>query len=178
MPFQLFFVLAAMWMADPVHSSATFTATHLGISHVTGIIPIKSASISVPDGSNIPTAVHATLDPSGIDTRVSQRDDDLKSAHFFDVANNPKMEFASTAITATDATHFTVTGNLTMHGETKPATLACTYLGRGPGMRPGSLRIGYECKTTLDRTVWGMNQYFPVVSNDIDLDIDVEAGKV
>jgi len=165
------------WAADPVHSSANFTATHLMISRVNGIIPIVKASIIVPDGSNIPNAARASLDPAGIDTRNSMRDDDLKSAHFFDVATYPKMEFASTKITASDATHFAATGDLTMHGQTRPVTLACEYLGRGAGMRPGELRIAYSCKTTVDRTQWGMNLYYPVVSNSIDLEIDVEAIK-
>ncbi len=176
----MFFVLLAAlvtWNADPVHSSANFTATHLMISHVNGIIPILSASVVVPDGSNIPSAARASLDPSGIDTRNSTRDSDLRSPHFFDVATYPKMEFVSTKIAGSDATHFTATGDLTMHGQTHPVTMTCEYLGRGPGMRPSELRIAYTCKTTVDRTQWGMNLFYPVVSNSIDLEIDVEAIK-
>ncbi|MGD0967562.1 MAG: YceI family protein [Candidatus Aquilonibacter sp.] len=165
------------WNADPVHSSANFTATHLGISHVNGIIPIVSASVVVPDGGNIPTSARAALDPSGVDTRNSHRDDDLRSAHFFDVATYPKMGFVSTKFAATDATHFTATGDLNLHGQTHPVTLTCEYLGRGNGMRPGELRIAYTCKTTIDRTQWGMNLFYPVVSNNIDLEIDLEAIK-
>ncbi|HTC30811.1 MAG TPA: YceI family protein [Candidatus Acidoferrum sp.] len=165
------------WNADPVHSSANFTATHLGISHVNGIIPILSASVVVPDGTNIPTSARASLDPSGVDTRNSHRDDDLRSAHFFDVATYPKMGFVSTKFVATDATHFTATGDFSLHGQTHPVTLTCEYLGRGPGMRPTEQRIAYTCKTTIDRTQWGMNLFFPVVSNNIDLEIDIEAIK-
>jgi polyisoprenoid-binding protein YceI len=165
------------WNADPVHSSANFTATHLGISHVNGIIPILSASVVVPDGSNIPTSARAALDPSGVDTRNSHRDDDLRSAHFFNVATYPKMGFVGTKFVATDATHFTATGDFNLHGQTHPLTLTCEYLGRGPGMRPPEQRIAYTCKTTIDRTQWGMNLFFPVVSNNIDLEIDVEAIK-
>jgi len=165
------------WNADPVHSSANFTATHLLISRVNGVIPILKASIVVPDGSNIPSSASASLDPSGIDTRNSTRDSDLRSPHFLDVATYPKLEFASTKIDAIDATHFTATGDLGLHGQTHPVTLTCAYLGRGPGMRPGELRIAYTCKTTIDRTQWGMNLFYPVVSNDIDLELDVEAIK-
>ena len=67
------------WRVDPVHSSASFTAVHLGISRVTGTIPIKSASLTIPDGSNVPTSVQAVLDPAGIDTHTQMRDDDLRS---------------------------------------------------------------------------------------------------
>ena len=111
------------WKADPVHSSATFTAIHLGISKVVGTIPIKSATLTIPNGSNVPASVQAFLDPSGLDTHVQMRDDDLRSNHFFDVAQFPVMSFTSTSITATDDKHITINGNLTMHGVTKPVTL-------------------------------------------------------
>jgi polyisoprenoid-binding protein YceI len=164
------------WKVDPVHSSASFTAVHLGISRVTGTIPIKSASLVIPDGSNIPTSVQAVLDPSGIDTHTQMRDDDLRSGHFFDVKAYPVMSFTSTSITATDDKHISIDGNLTMHGVTKPITLAAAFLGRGPGMK-GEPHAAYTATTTVDRTQWGMTYGYPVVSNSIDLVINVEAAK-
>jgi polyisoprenoid-binding protein YceI len=162
------------WKADPVHSSASFTAVHLGISRVIGTIPIKSATIVIPDGSNIPTSMQATLDPSGVDTHTQMRDDDLRSPHFFDVKTYPDMSFASTSVTAIDDKHFTVAGNLTMHGVTKPIELTGVFDGRGPGMK-GEPHVAYSATTTIDRTQWGMTYGYPIVSNLIDLSIQVEA---
>jgi polyisoprenoid-binding protein YceI len=162
------------WNADPVHSSATFTALHLGISHVTGIIPIKSASVVVPEGTNIPSSAEATLDPGGVDTRNDMRDGDLKSPHFFDASTYPVMTFKSTKIAPTDATHFTMTGDLTMHGQTHPVTLTCEYLGRMTDQRSRQ-HIAYTAKTTIDRTQWGMTYGAIFASNSIDLEIDIEA---
>lgn len=167
-------VLAATFMADPVHSSANFTAVHLGISHVNGIIPIKSATLEVQPGSNIPAAAKATLDPSGVDTRNAMRDGDLKSDHFFDVAKQPDMTFASTSINKVDATHFTMTGDLTMHGQTHPVTLNCEFLGRMTDSHNRE-HIAYSGKATIDRTQWGMTYGNPVVSNSIDIELDIEA---
>jgi polyisoprenoid-binding protein YceI len=164
------------WKVDPVHSSATFTAVHLGISHVVGTIPIKSATLVVPSSGNVPTSVQATLDPSGIDTHNQMRDDDLRSEHFFDVKQFPVMSFASTSITSTDDKHITINGNLTMHGVTKPVVLAAAFLAKGPGMR-GETRAAYTATVTVDRTQWGMTYGYPVVSNSIDLAIDIEAIK-
>jgi polyisoprenoid-binding protein YceI len=169
-------LLAVTWSADPVHSSANFTVTHLGISHVNGIIPIKSSSIDVPDGSNIPVSAEAVFDPSGVDTRNSDRDSDLRSPHFFDVATYPMMRFKSTKITTTDATHFTMTGDLTLHGQTHPVTLAAQYLGRATTPN-GQQRIAYEAKTTIDRTQWGMNYGNPFAANSVDIELDIEAVK-
>ncbi len=167
-------LLAATWTADPVHSSANFTVTHLGISHVNGIIPIKSSNIDVPEGSNIPTSADATFDPSGVDTRNSDRDSDLRSPHFFEVATYPAMTFKSTNISATDATHFTMTGDLTMHGQTHPVTLDAQYLGRVTTPN-GQQRIAYEAKTTIDRTQWGMTYGNPFAGNSVDIELDIEA---
>lgn len=172
----LFAAAESTYHADPVHSSATFTATHLGISHVSGIIPIKTASVSVPDGSNIPVSAAASFDPSGVDTRNSDRDSDLRSPHFFDVATYPKMEFTSTKIAGTDATHFAMTGDLTMHGQTHPISLDAQYLGRMTDSR-GRTHIAYSAKTTIDRTQWGMTYGNPFAGNSIDIDIEVEAIK-
>ena len=168
-------ILAATFMADPNHSSANFTVTHLGISHVNGIIPIKSASVELDKG-NIPTSAKAELDPSGVDTRQSNRDGDLKSDHFFNVATFTAMTFTSTKITAVDATHFTMVGDLTMHGQTHPVTLTCEYLGRMTDSHNRE-HVAYEAKGTIDRTQWGMT-YGPVVAgNSVDIDLDIEAVK-
>jgi polyisoprenoid-binding protein YceI len=166
----------ASWAADPVHSSASFTATHLMISHVNGIIPIKSASLEIPDGSNIPSAVKAVLDPSGVDTRNGMRDNDLRSEHFLEVATYPTMTFESTKITKTDDKHFTIDGNLTMHGQTHPVSLKAEFLAKGPGMR-GEPHIAYTAAGSIDRTEWGMTYGTFIASKEIDLTIDIEAVK-
>jgi polyisoprenoid-binding protein YceI len=163
-----------VWNADPVHSSAGFTVTHLGISHVQGVIPIESATIVIPDGSNIPQSAQASFDPAGIDTRNSNRDADLRSAHFFDAATYPKMEFTSTKIAASDAVHFTMTGDLTMHGQAHPIVLDGQYLGRTTTPR-GQERAAFTAKTTIDRTQWGMTYGGLVAGNTIDIEIDIEA---
>lgn len=168
-------VLAVTFIADPNHSSANFTVTHLGISHVNGVIPIKSAEVELNSG-NIPASAKAALDPSGVDTRQSDRDSDLRSAHFFDVAKYPGMSFASTTITKVDATHFTMTGDLTMHGQTHPVTLSCEYLGRMTDSHSHE-HVAYAAKGTIDRTQWGITYGSIVAGNSIDIELDIEAVK-
>lgn len=164
------------WQADPNHSSAQFTAVHLLISHVSGIIPIKSATV-VTDSNGVPQSVKAELDPRGIDTRVGMRDDDLRSAHFFDVGTYPAMTFESTKVAAKDATHFVIDGNLTMHGQTNPVVLTGQVIGKGPGMRPGEQRIAFTADGTIDRSQWGMTYGNVVASYKIDIHLEIEAVK-
>jgi polyisoprenoid-binding protein YceI len=162
------------WSVDPVHSTAQFTARHFGIVPVIGTIPIKSASVKVGEGSQIPLAVSASLDPSQLDTHNSQRDGDLRSPHFFDVADDPAMSFTSTNITGTDAKHFTIEGDLTMHGQTHPVTLIAEVVGAGKSPRGRDI-IAYAATATIDRTQWGMTYGPMIVGNSIDISLNIEA---
>lgn len=161
------------YVADPRHSSAQFTITHLGLSHVRGVIPIASAVV-VAATPQLPDKIDATLDAGGVDTRNDTRDADLKSPHFFDAAQFPTLKFASTSIAAVDAKHFTVAGNLTLHGVTRPVTLKATFLGQITGQR-GDVHVAYEATTSIKRSDFGMT-YGPIVAgDDVDVDIDIEA---
>jgi polyisoprenoid-binding protein YceI len=162
------------WTVDPVHSTAQFTARHFGIVPVIGTIPIKSASVKLDSGSQIPTAVTADLDASKLDTHNDKRDNDLRSAHFFNVASTPDIHFASTNIDGTDPKHFTITGNLTMHGETHSIALATQVVGAGKSPRGQSI-IAYQATATIDRTQWGMSFGPLIVGNNIDISLNVEA---
>jgi polyisoprenoid-binding protein YceI len=161
------------WAADPRHSSAQFTITHLGISHVRGVIPIASAVIAGAS-PQLPTRVEATLDASGVDTRNDKRDADLRSPHFFDAARYPTLTFTSTSISPVDAKNFTVTGNLTLHGVTRPVTLKAAFLGQMVGER-GDAHVAYEATGTIKRSDFGMTYLPIVVGDDVDIDIDIEA---
>jgi polyisoprenoid-binding protein YceI len=162
------------WTVDPVHSTAQFTARHFGIVPVIGTIPIKSASVTLDSGSQIPTAITADLDASKLDTHNDMRDNDLRSAHYFNVASTPGIHFVSSKIDGTDPKHFTVTGDLTMHGQTHPVVLNAQVVGAGKSPRGRSI-IAYEASVTIDRTQWGMNYGPLVVGNNIDISLNVEA---
>jgi len=161
------------WVADPRHSSAQFTITHLGISHVRGFIPIASATIT-SGTPQLPSRVDATLDASGVDTRNDMRDNDLKSAHFFDASRYPTLTFTSTSISPIDSTSFAIVGNLTLHGVTRPVTLKATFLGQMVGQR-GETHVAYEATTSIKRSDFGMTYLPYIAGDDVDIDIDIEA---
>jgi polyisoprenoid-binding protein YceI len=168
------FAANATWTVDPVHSNAQFTAKHFGIVPVIGTIPIKTASVTLSGDSQIPVAVSAVLDASKIDTHNDDRDGDLRSAHFFNVASTPDIKFTSTKVEGTDPKHFTITGDLTMVGQTHPVTLNAQVLASGKSPR-GRAVIAYSATATIDRTKWGMTYGPMFVGNDVDLALNVEA---
>ncbi|HZZ00688.1 MAG TPA: YceI family protein [Candidatus Baltobacteraceae bacterium] len=162
------------WTVDPVHSTAQFTARHFGIVPVIGTIPIVSASVQLNAPSQIPAAVTAELDASKVDTHNDMRDGDLKSPHYFDVANYPAIKFVSMTIDGTDPKNFTIAGDLTMHGQTHPVTLKAQVVASGKTPR-GRDVIAYSATTTIDRTQWDMSYGPMIVGNSIDLSLNVEA---
>jgi polyisoprenoid-binding protein YceI len=159
---------------DPPHTSASFSVKHFALTTVSGSIAVKDATIAAaPDGTL--TSAKADLDLTTIDTKFADRDADLKSDHWFDVAQYPTMTFASTKITG-DKTAMTVAGTLTFHGKTNPVTLTAKYDGSVKDPR-GRTHVGYSAIGTIDRTLWGLGPNYPpaIVGNDITISIELEA---
>jgi polyisoprenoid-binding protein YceI len=169
--------LAADYAIDANHTQATFTVTHLAISRVSGKVPVTAGTVVV--GANeVPSAINVTFSAKDIDTQSADRDKDLRSADWFDVDKFPTMTFVAKSITGT-AQSFTVVGELTMHGVTKPVTLTAKELGKMTDAR-GRQHIGYSATGTLDRRDWALTwgRTTPggtlIAGNDVTLDINVE----
>ena len=168
---------AAEYTIDPVHTQAQFTVVHLAISKVHGQIPIASGVAQIDNGE-LPSSVNVTLDVTRLDTHDAKRDSDLKSPDFFDAAKYPTITFVSTKIAGTPAA-FTMTGNLTLHGVTKPVTLNAKVEGQ---MTDGRARhhIAYTASTSFDRRDFGMNWGNVsggalIVGYDVTVDLEVDA---
>jgi polyisoprenoid-binding protein YceI len=169
--------LAADYAIDANHTQATFTVTHLAISRVSGKVPVTAGTVSV-GGNNLPSAISVTFSAKDIDTQSADRDKDLRSADWFDTDKFPTMTFVAKSVTGTPQS-FTVVGDLTMHGVTKPVTLAAKEIGKMTDAR-NRTHIGYTATANLDRRDWGLNwgRTTPggslVAGNDVTLDINVE----
>ena len=169
--------LAADYAVDPNHTQATFTVTHLAISRVSGKIPVIGGTVTL-GSANLPTAISVQLSTKDLDTQSADRDRDLRSADWFQVDKYPTMTFVAKSITGTPQA-FTVVGDLTMHGVTKPVTLSAKELGRMTDAR-NRTHIGYNATGTLDRRDWGLNwgKTTPggglIAGNDVTLDLNVE----
>lgn len=166
------------WQIDPAHSNVEFAVKHLMISTVRGRFADVTGTVTTngtPEGSHIEVRIAA----GSIDTRQAQRDQHLVSADFLDVANFPEITFVSTKITPKGDDEFSIVGDLTIRGVTRPVTLEATSEGRG--MDPwGGERAGFSATGKFDRRDFGLtyNQALEaggvVVGNDLKLTIDVE----
>jgi polyisoprenoid-binding protein YceI len=165
-------------VGDQAHSSAEFVVTHLAISSVHGTIPIVSSQATV-DSHFIPQSIEAKLDATAIDTHDADRDKDLRSSSWFNVAMYPTIDFRSTKIIPSSDGKFEVLGNLMIHGVSKPVTLDAKFLGSVVDGR-GHTHAGYTATTTVDRRDFGLNwgKTTPagqlVVANEVGINLNFE----
>ena len=170
------------WTIDPTHSVIGFSVRHAMVAKVRGRFGAFSGSLTV-DGAN-PAASKAelTIEAASIDTQTADRDAHLKSPDFLDVEQFLTLTFVSTGIKATDDDEFVVTGDLTIHGVTKPVSIEVEYNGVG-GDPWGNTRIGFEGKTTISRKDFGLTWNVALeaggilVGDDIKIELDIEAVK-
>lgn len=169
--------LAADYAVDPAHTQATFTVTHLAISRVSGKVPVTAGSVTL-GANDVPSAISMTLSAKDIDTQSADRDKDLRSPDWFDVDKFPTMTFVAKSVTGTPLA-LNITGDLTMHGVTKPVTFTAKEIGKMTDAR-GRTHVGYSASTTLDRRNWGLNwgRTTPggslIAGNDVTIDLNVE----
>lgn len=166
------------WAIDPAHSEVEFVVRHMGVSNVHGRFGNIQGNVLVNDTDVTKSSVSVTIDTTTLDTGNTQRDTHVKSPAFFDVAKIPTASFTSTGVVK-NGTHLTVSGNLTLHGITRPVTLDVDGPSAPvPGMdkKPHS---GFSATTTLSRKDYGIGPDFPaaVVGDDIKLTIELEVVK-
>lgn len=169
---------AGTWVIDPVHSEVGFSVRHLMVSKVKGGFKTFEGAITVADDP-FASSVNVTIDASSIDTGEPARDNHLRSSDFFGVDDHPTITFASTGV-AQRADAYSVAGELTIHGVTRPVDLAVEL--NGVGSDPwGGTRVGFSAETEISRKDFGIDIEMPldgggvVVGDRIKIALEVEA---
>ena len=170
---------ATTWDIDPSHTAAQFAVRHLLVSTVRGQFERTSGTITW-DGTDVRTiAVTVSIDAASINTRVARRDDDLRSANFFDATSYPTITFVSRKAEEDGEGAFKLTGDLTMRGVTRQVVFDV----EGPMIprRQGTmLRTGATATTRINRRDFGLTynrmiEGAAIVGDEITITIDVEA---
>jgi polyisoprenoid-binding protein YceI len=175
--------LAADYDIDTAHSTLTFSVKHLVVSTVRGEFGKVSGTVSYDAKKLADTALDITIDPASIDTRDAKRDGHLKSADFFDVEKFATATFKSKKVEAAGKGKLKITGDLTIHGVTKPVTLAVTGPSAEVKTPFGTTVIAASATATINRKDFGMvwNKALDsggvMVSDEVTLAIDVELVK-
>lgn len=166
------------WKADKAHTQVKFDITHLGVSTVSGAFTDFDASIVASKADFSDAVFTLTAKAASINTGVQQRDEHLKSADFFDVATYPELSFKSTSLVKNGNNKYKVSGNLTIHGITKPVTLDLWY--RGTITNPMSQKpdAGFRVTGSVKRSDFAIGGKFPeaMLSEEVTIVADGEFG--
>jgi len=161
---------------DPGHTMVLFSWNHFGFSNPTANLGLSEGTLVFDDKDPSKSSVDVTLPLSNLDTHVSALDEHLKKPDFFDADKYPTVTFKSTKVQAAGGNKYKVTGDLTVHGVTKPVTLDATLNKSGVHPMSKAQTVGFDATATLKRSDFGMGAYVPNVSDEIKVRITTEAS--
>jgi polyisoprenoid-binding protein YceI len=162
------------YTVDPAHTFPNFEINHLGFSTARGMFTRTSGTI-VLDRTAMTGSIDITIDTTSLYTGHAKRDEHLRGEDFFNVAQYPTMTFKSTKPRFHKGDLNGAEGELTLLGKTLPVTLTVTsfHCGLNPIFKKQA--CGANAIATIKRSEWGMNAYVPVIGDEVQLEIEVEA---
>jgi len=170
------------WEIDPTHSTIGFVARHAMVAKVRGGFSDFTGTLNLDGADPAKSSASLTIVASSFNSNNAERDAHVKSADFLDVDQFPTITFTSTAVTTKGDDDFIVTGDLTIHGVTKPIDVKFELLGTSQDPW-GNTRIGFEGKAEISRKEFGLVWNVALetggvlVGDTIKLEMDVEAVK-
>jgi polyisoprenoid-binding protein YceI len=159
---------------DPGHTMVLFSWNHFGYSNPVADFGLGEGTLVFDEQHPTQSSVEVTLPLANLDTHVPALDKHLKEADFFDADKYSTVTFKSTKVQPLGGHKFKVTGDLTVHGVTKPVVLDATLNKVGPHPMTKAQAIGFDATATLKRSDFGVGAYVPNVSDEITIRITTE----
>lgn len=170
-------VQADEYVIDPAHTLVNFQLNHLGFSTTIGWFGDVSGTIDYNADDIAASSVTATLAVSSVNTNHDERDVWIKSDKVLNEAANPSITFTSTGIEKSSDTTGTITGDLTMNGQTLPVTLDATFNGAGENPLSKQQTLGVSATGVLTRSEWGVSAFAGPLGDEVSIQIELEAVK-
>ncbi|HEY4551625.1 MAG TPA: YceI family protein [Bacillaceae bacterium] len=171
------------WSVDTAHSNVDFSVRHMMVSKVKGSFNDFSAKVEADPADLTTASLKFTINTASIDTRNEDRDNHLRSADFFDVEQYPELTFASTNIEKKGDSIYAVTGEVSLHGVTRPETFTVTFEGISKDPMSGAEKAGFSVEGTIKRSDYGLTWNAPLetggvlVSDDVKISLEIQAAK-
>ncbi|MEO1137209.1 MAG: YceI family protein [Pseudomonadota bacterium] len=165
---------SGVYESEATHRYITFSYSHLGFSDPWVRWREWNGTLNWNAEDPEQSSVSVVIDAASIDTGVDVFDGHMKGERLFDVANHPEITFESTNVEATGANTGTITGDLTIKGNTKPVTLDVVFNKGAFQERDNIYRLGFSGKTTVKRSDFGVDFAAPNVSDEVDIVIETE----
>jgi polyisoprenoid-binding protein YceI len=159
------------YVVDPYHTQIGFTLSHFGFTNYTGLFSGGTGSLRLDPAHPAASHLAITIPVQSLVTTVPKLTDELKGDKWFDSAKFPQATFESTSIAVAADGEATITGNLTLHGVTRPVVLHAHLVGAGVNPIDHQYTVGFQASGTIKRTDFGVSLYAPAVGDDVQLSI-------
>jgi polyisoprenoid-binding protein YceI len=159
------------YQSEPYHTQVVFSVLHFGLTNYYGMFAGASGTLKLDPAHLADSTLNVSVAVASISTTVPLLTEELKGHDWLDAANFPVATFVSTAVVPTGKDSARVTGNLTLHGVTKPVALTVQLLGASVNPLSKAYSVGFEVSGTLKRGDFGINTDLPAVGDDVKLRI-------
>jgi polyisoprenoid-binding protein YceI len=159
---------------DPFHSAVTFKISHSDLNWIPGRFNQFSGEFAVDSTDHAKSSFILAIRPESIDTNNANRDSHLRGPDFFDTKHYPDMKFRSTSVKPIDG-GLEVTGEFTMHGQTKPVTFK--LMGGKTIAAKGGQRTGYTAEFKLKRSEFGISKFAPMLGDEVWVTVSFQGIK-
>ena len=164
------------YQLDPGHTMVLFSWNHFGYSNPTANLGLGEGSLVFDEQNPAASSVEVSLPLANLDTHVPALDEHLKKPDFLDADKYPVVSFKSTAVQPLGGNKFKVSGELTVHGVTRPVVLDATLNKVGPHPMSKTQSIGFDATASIKRSDFGVGAYAPSVSDEISIRITTEGS--
>ncbi|GJD54671.1 YceI family protein [Methylobacterium dankookense] len=164
-------IQAGTYAVDPGHTQVGWRVSHMGFSNYAGGFSEVSGTLDLQPKNPAAAKLSIRIPVASVATTNAKLTDELKSAQWLDAGQYPEMTFVSTKVAPAGKDKATVTGDLTLHGVTKPVTLDVTLVGAGVNPLNKKVTVGFEATGVLKRSEFGVKTYLPLIGDALHLTI-------
>ncbi|CAA2155361.1 Protein YceI [Methylobacterium brachiatum] len=164
-------IQAGTYAVDPGHTQVGWRVSHMGFSNYAGGFSDVSGSLTLDPKNPAASKLSVKIPVASVTTTSAKLTDELKGDQWLDAGKYPTMTFVSTKVAPAGKDHAKVTGDLTLHGVTKPVTLDVTLVGAGVNPLSKKYTVGFEATGTLKRSEFGVKTYVPLIGDELHLTI-------
>jgi polyisoprenoid-binding protein YceI len=164
-------VKAGTYKVESYHTQVGFSLSHFGFTHYSGLFSGATGSLRLDPANPAASKLDVTIPVQSIQTTVPVLTEELKGNKWFDAAKFPQATFTSTEVEFSPQGEGTITGNLTLHGVTKPIVLRAHLVGAGVNPINKAYTVGFDATGTIKRSDFGVSMYAPALGDQVQLSI-------
>lgn len=165
------------YAVEPYHTRIVFSVNHMGFTTYYGDFTGASGQLSLDPAHPAASAVSVSIPTASVSTTNAMLDSELKGADWFDAAKFPAITFKSTAVQPTGPTTARITGDLTLHGVTRPVVLDARFNAAGVNPLDKAYTVGFDAVAHIRRSDFGVSKYVPLVGDAVDVQISAAFEK-